>query len=181
MRSSNIKFEKEQHDENKDGIKNYFSFVFSAGEHSVSYGYYVVYPDSVHRELVFIPEYKFRAYEERFDELSQKSFLHVTEKSNKVKPKNMKYSMTDEEINELQSLRNIITNSTTFCIKSGMTKMVLPYKYLEILQVNGDIVTLVESGDNEFMIVNPEDEWKYTVSGYYGASKPIFSRFKRAI
>ncbi len=196
MKSFDVKFELNYSGEKKVQ-KTQFGMTLSLEQHNLYLGEYVIYPRIDNNELMFIPKFKFRAFESRFQELYKKNSAAEREKAdNKVKQKNRKYTMTSEEIRELHKLRGIITNSRKIILKRNENDIKLPYGFLEMLNINikeYDILTFIPVGKCEFIIVNPEDAWRYSSdvyseysSGNYShdentARNNIISRIRKAI
>ncbi len=158
-----------------------FTMTFKLNEHPLGLGFYVVYPSLTKRELVFIPKYKFDNYVKRFEELSERFFLSQKEKEDEVKPKNRQYYVSEEDATEIRELRCIISHSHVFPIKGMETSISLPYKYITMLQAKVEYLTFVQTDQNEFLIINPEDAWMYSggANNYaYSDTKAFFNRSK---
>lgn len=192
MGSFDVKYEINFSDDKKVK-KSSFSMTLSLREHSLALGQYVIYPCVERNELIFLPKFKFRAYEARFRELYEKNNAAEREKAKDVKPKNRKHTMTEAEIKELHKLRGIISNSKSFNITGYDTEVKLPYSFLKTLNMDIDFLTFIPTGRCEFIIVNPTDAWMYSPNVYseysYGndnydddnSPKNFINRIKRAI
>lgn len=179
MGSFDIKFETNF---SKNKNKDSFTLTFVPRNHSIALGYYVIYPSLSHRELVFMPKFRFDSFNKRFAELSEKVRLSKKEIKDDVKSKNRKYTLTESEVKEFQQLRCIISNSYCFAISGSETSVTLPYKFMEILGNKADFLTFVQTDLNEFLIINPVDAWMYSTYDYSeNVSRPIFNKLRKAI
>lgn len=178
----NTNYSNGENDE-KQSKKVSFTLTFIMREHSMSLGHYVIFPSLEHRELILMPKYKFNEYEKRFEELSEKIHLSKKEKEDDIKPKNRKYYVSEEEIQETKKLRSIISHSHVFSMSGYETSVTLPYKYIEMLQIKVDFLTFVQTDTNEFLVINPADAWMYSANSYFNSSEPkaFFNKIKRAI
>lgn len=189
MSNFDIKFEPVYSDEDSSKI-NSFSITFIQKNHNIALGYYAVYPSIDRKELILIPEFVFHDYKKRFEEISEKIARAEKERANGVKEKNRRYFVTEEEAKEAKKLRSIISNSKVFKITGSETSVSLPGKYLEMLEIkDDDFLTFVQSGSNEYLIINPNDAWMFSDKRNFNYSdeseeyspKALFGRLKKAI
>lgn len=183
MNNFDVKFQTNYSDEEKNPKKVSFTLTLMMREHSISLGQYVIFPSLEHRELILMPKYKFSEYEKRFEELSEKIQLSEKEKSDDVKPKNRKYFISEEDIQEAKKLRSIISHSHVFSMCGYETSVTLPFKYIDMLQIKDDFLTFVQTDSNEFLVINPVDAWMFSANSYFNNSEPkaFFNKIKKVI
>lgn len=189
MSNFDIKFEPVYSDGDSSKI-NSFSITFIQKNHNIALGYYAIYPSIDRKELILTPVFMFRDYQKRFEEIAGKIARAEKETASGIKEKNRRYFVTEEEAKEARKLRSIITNSKVFKITGSETSVSLPGKYLDILDIkDDDFLTFVQSGANEYLVINPNDAWMFSERSSFNYSdedeeyspKMLFSRLKKAI
>ncbi|MCM1226615.1 MAG: hypothetical protein NC320_04195 [Clostridium sp.] len=189
MNNFDIRFDTIYADE-KSTRKNAFSFTIVQKDHDIAMGYYVIYPNCMNSELILVPKFKFDEDMAYFEELSDKVAAIEKEKNDGGKSRFKKVSvptvLTKQEVEDLKFLRSIISHACVFSVTGAETTVVLPYKYIDMLKIDTNILTFVETKPNEFIIVNPKNAWKYSAPENYNyadnpSPKALFNRLKKAI
>lgn len=191
MNNFDIRFDTIYSDE-KSTRKNAFSLTLLQRDHDIAMGRYVIYPSSTRNELIIIPKYKFDEETAAFEELSEKIFLSLKEKEKDGESKSrfkrsIMSSITKDDERTIKYLRSIISHACIFSITGPKTTIILPYKYIDMLRIESDVMTFVETNANEFIVINPKNAWKYSApenynySDAYNSPKALFNKLKKAI